>query len=72
MPIVGTEYCMRGACREVRVVRSTSNPRMAASRIAPQMMPIEPEHDGWVVGTEPAVIIELDFEHENGSTIRYA
>jgi len=25
---------------------------------------IEPGHDGWVVGNEPAVMIEFDFESE--------
>jgi hypothetical protein len=26
------------------------------------MVCIEPGHDGWVVGNEPAVLIEFDFE----------
>jgi hypothetical protein len=34
---------------------------------APQIVAIEPGHDGWVVGKEPVVIIEFDFE---GDTIR--
>ena len=34
---------------------------------APQVVAIEPGHDGWVVGNEPVVIIEFDFE---GDTIR--
>ncbi len=25
---------------------------------------IEPGHDGWVVGNEPAVMIEFDFERD--------
>ena len=29
---------------------------------APQAISIEPGHDGWVVGDEPAVVIEFDFE----------
>ena len=29
---------------------------------APQVVAIEPGHDGWVVGTQPAVLIEFDFE----------
>ena len=28
---------------------------------------VEPGHDGWVVGNEPAVLVEFDFE---GDTIR--
>ncbi len=31
---------------------------------APQAVAIEPGHDGWVVGEEPAVMIEFDFESE--------
>jgi hypothetical protein len=31
---------------------------------APQVVAIEPGHDGWVVGNEPAVLIEFDFEGE--------
>lgn len=34
---------------------------------APQALSIEPGHDGWVVGDEPAVVIEVDFE---GDTAR--
>ena len=32
-----------------------------------QIIAIEPGHDGWVVGDEPVVIIEFDFE---GDTVR--
>lgn len=28
------------------------------------MVAIEPGHDGWVVGEEPAVLIEFEFERE--------
>jgi hypothetical protein len=31
---------------------------------APQVVAIEPGHDGWVVGDEPAIMIEVDFEGE--------
>ena len=34
---------------------------------APQVVAIEPGHDGWVVGNEPAVLIEFDFEGETAS-----
>lgn len=29
---------------------------------APAVVVIEPGHEGWVVGEEPAVLIEVDFE----------
>jgi hypothetical protein len=31
---------------------------------APHAVYIEPGHEGWVVGNEPAVLIEVDFEGE--------
>ena len=31
---------------------------------APAVVAIEPGHDGWVVGHEPAVLIEIDFESD--------
>jgi hypothetical protein len=31
---------------------------------APAVLAIEPHHDGWVVGDEPAVVIEFDFERD--------
>jgi hypothetical protein len=31
---------------------------------APQVVAIEPDHDAWVAGDEPAVLIEVDFERE--------
>jgi hypothetical protein len=34
---------------------------------APQIVAIDPGHDGWVVGKAPAVLIEFDFE---GDTVR--
>lgn len=36
---------------------------------APQAVAIEPGHDGWVVGDEPAVLIEFDFERETVSRL---
>jgi hypothetical protein len=35
--------------------------------VAPQVVAIEPGHDGWVVGDEPAVLIEIDFEGDTAS-----
>ena len=35
--------------------------------IAPQVVVIEPGHDGWVIGEEPAILIEFDFE---GDTVQ--
>ena len=37
--------------------------------VAPQVVAIEPGHDGWVVGDEPAVLVEFDFEGETVSRL---
>ena len=34
---------------------------------APEAIAIQPGHDGWVIGDEPAVVIEFDFEGETAS-----
>lgn len=31
---------------------------------APQIVAIEPGHEGWVIGDEPAVLIEVDFMND--------
>jgi hypothetical protein len=36
---------------------------------APQAVVIEPGHDGWVVGDEPAVLVEFDFERDTVSKL---
>ena len=36
---------------------------------APQAVAIEPGHDGWVMGNEPAVMVEFDFEGETVSRL---
>ena len=37
--------------------------------VAPQVVAIEPGHDGWVVGDEPAVLVEFDFERDTVSRL---
>jgi hypothetical protein len=36
---------------------------------APQFVAVEPGHEGWVVGDEPAVLIEFDFESDTASKL---
>ena len=36
---------------------------------APQVVAIEPGHDGWVVGSQRAVMIEFDFERETPTRV---
>jgi len=39
---------------------------------APQVVAIEPGHDGWVVGEQPAVLIEFDFGDETADRVGLA
>lgn len=63
-PVVGTDLCMHahvGFLASGRfAVEYADGCRVEAS--APQIVAIDPGHDGWVVGKEPAVFIEFDFE----------
>lgn len=60
---VGTDLCMHahvGFIARGRVaVRYADGTTLEFT--APQVVAIEPGHDGWVVGDEPAVLIEVDF-----------
>ena len=67
-PIVGTDLCMHAhvgfLARGAIGVRYADG--CTAEFTAPQVVVIEPAHDGWVVGDEAAVLIEFDFE---GNTV---
>jgi hypothetical protein len=63
---VGTELCMHAhvgflARGQIHVEYADG---CVVEHKAPQIVAIEPGHDGWVVGREPAVIIEFDFEND--------
>jgi hypothetical protein len=63
-PIVGTELCQHahvGFLAQGQIhIRYADGCTLELA--APQAITIEPGHDGWVVGNEPAVVIEFDFE----------
>jgi hypothetical protein len=65
-PIVGTDLCMHAHVGFL--VRGEIHVEYADGCIvehkAPQIIAIEPGHDGWVVGSEPVVLIEFDFERD--------
>lgn len=67
-PIVGTDLCMHAhagfLARGEFHVQYADGCRVKCK--APQVIAIEPGHDGWVVGNEPVVVIEFDFE---GNTV---
>jgi hypothetical protein len=67
-PIVGTPLCMHAhvgflASGEIHIEYADG---CVVEHRAPQIVAIEPGHDGWVVGRKPVVLIEFDFE---GDTI---
>ena len=64
-PITGTDLCMHAHVGFlVRGHVQVTLRAMAASTdfIAPEAVAIDPGHDGAVIGDEPAVLIEFDFE----------
>jgi hypothetical protein len=68
-PIVGTDLCMHAHVGflvqgEIHIEYADG---CVVEHKAPQIVAIDPGHDGWVVGKEPVVMIEFDFE---GDTIR--
>ena len=65
-PLVGTDWCMHahvGFLARGRVHIQYAD-GCTAEFAAPQVITIQPGHDGWVEGPEPAVVIEFDFERE--------
>ena len=70
-PIVGTNHCMHAhvgfLARGQVHIRYADGCTLEFA--APQVMAVEPEHDGWVVGDEPAVVIEFDFEGETAQRL---
>ena len=63
-PNVGTDLCMHAHVGFI--VRGKVGVRYSDGCVkeftAPAAVSIEPGHDGWVAGDEPAVLIEFDFE----------
>jgi hypothetical protein len=64
--VVGTDLCMHAHVGFM--AHGQINVRFADGCVieyrAPQFVAVEPGHQGWVVGDEPAVLVEFDFEGE--------
>src|SRR5688572_23634169 len=65
-PVVGSELCMHGhvgflARGQIHIQYADG---CTLEFTAPQVIAIEPGHDGWVVGEDAAVVIEFDFESD--------
>jgi len=69
--IVGTDLCMHAHVGFL--VRGRIHIQYAdgctLEFAAPQALAIDPGHDGWVVGEESAVVIEIDFEGETAGRL---
>src|SRR5262245_11528432 len=70
-PAVGTDLCMHAhvgflAKGEIHIEYADG---CIVEHKAPQIIAIEPGHDGWVVGKEPVVLIEFDFEGDTVSRL---
>ena len=70
-PIVGTDRCMHAhvgflARGEIHIEYGDG---CVVEFKAPQVVAIDPGHDGWVVGKDPVVLIEFDFERETVSKL---
>ncbi|HEV2199562.1 MAG TPA: hypothetical protein VGR73_07060 [Bryobacteraceae bacterium] len=68
-PLVASDFCQHAhvgflAHGQIHIQYSDG---CVIEMTAPQAVTIEPGHDGWVVGDEPAVMIEFDFEGETAS-----
>ena len=65
-PVVGSDLCMHAhvgflAHGEIHIQYADG---CVKEFVAPAVVAIEPGHDGWVVGDEPVVLIEFDFERD--------
>ncbi len=70
-PIVHTDRCMHAhvGFLERGSIHIEYGDGCSAEYKAPEIVAIEPGHDGWVVGKEPAVLIEFDFESDTVSRL---
>lgn len=69
--VVGSDLCMHAhagflAHGEIHIEYADG---CVVEHKAPQIVAIEPGHDGWVVGKEPVVIIEFDFESDTAQRL---
>ena len=65
-PVTGTDLCMHAhvgflAKGQIHIRYGDG---CVVEYAAPAVVAIDPGHDGWVVGKEPAVLIEFDFERD--------
>jgi len=70
-PVTGTSHCMHAhvgflVSGEIHIEYADG---CVVEFKAPQVVAIDPGHDGWVVGRQPAVLIEIDFERDTAAKL---
>lgn len=70
-PLVGTDTCMHAHIGFLARghIRMEFPDGCTLDYVAPQVIVIEPGHDGRVLGNEPAVVIEFDFEGDTAARL---
>src|SRR5256886_16696044 len=65
-PIVRTDRCMHAHVGFLQrgQIHIEYGDGCSAEYKAPEIVAIEPGHDGWVVGRDPAVLIQFDFQSD--------
>jgi hypothetical protein len=73
-PVVGTDLCMHAHVGFLLsgAIRIEYPDGCTVEYEAPQVVAVEPGHDGAVVGDAPAVLIEFDFEEDTVSRLGMA
>ena len=73
-PLAGTDLCMHAhvGFLERGAIRVEYADGCAVEFEAPEIVAIDPGHDGMVVGAAPAVLIEFDFERDTVSRLGMA
>jgi hypothetical protein len=69
--LVGTELCMHahvGFLARGHIAGEYAD-GCRFEYVAPAAIAIEPEHDAWVIGDEPAVLIQFDYESETAQRL---
>jgi hypothetical protein len=73
-PVTGTELCMHahvGFLARGHIAGEYAD-GCTFEYVAPAAVVIEAEHDAWVLGDEPAVLIQFDYESETASRLGLA
>ena len=68
-PLVGTALCMHAHVGFLARghVRGEYADGCTFDHVAPQVVVLEPAHDAWVVGDEPAVLLQFDCEGDTAT-----